>query len=328
MVIEEFAVPSVGPHDVLVRVKACGVCRTDLQIADGLMSSLVDPFPRVLGHEVAGVVEQVGPEVAQLSPGDRVAVYFIVSCGRCQYCLSGDEEVCLSLFSPRIQIFGFTLDGGYAQFVNVPADCVLPLPPELDFVSAAPLICGGLTSYGGLKNADLRPGQRVAVLGIGGLGHLAIPIARSMGAEVIAITSTDSKVETARQLGAHHVVDGGRDVGKRLREIGGADVVLSTTIDPEAIGQVMAGLAPKGTLVLTGLTTDPLPVVPFMQVFRQQRIIGSYAGSRSDLRELFQLAVQNDIRPITEVYQLEEANEVHERLRANQVRFRAVLTPG
>ena len=149
-----------------------------------------------------------------------------------------------------------------------------------------------------------------------------------MGAEVIAITSTEAKVELARQLGAHHVItNGSGNLGQKLLEVGGADVVLSTTIDPEPLSQVIEGILPKGALVLTGVTTDPLPVVPLMLLFRQQRIIGSLLGSRRDMQELLQLAVQNDIRPMTETYPLEEVNTVHDKLRANQVRFRAVLTP-
>lgn len=177
------------------------MCHTDLHIAEGFLAGFgIDPFPLVLGHEVTGVVEQVGADVNHLNTGERVGVYYVFTCGRCRYCLSGQEEACLTLYS-EFPLGGFTLDGGYARYMKVPADYVIPLPEELDFVAAAPLFCGGLTVYGGFKNAELRPGQRAAVLGIGGLGHLAIPIARAMGAEVIAITSTEAKVELARQLG-------------------------------------------------------------------------------------------------------------------------------
>ena len=327
MVIKEVPDPIIGHRDVLIRIRACGVCHTDLLIADGVYKSFgMDPFPYIPGHEPAGVVEQAGAEVTHLKQGDRVGVYALISCGRCRYCLSGEEESCVTLFS-QPQSYGFTMDGGYAQYMAVPADCAISLPPELDFTAAAPLFCAGLTVYPALKNAHLRPGQRAAVLGIGGLGHLAIPIARAMGAEVIAITSTEEKAELSRNLGAHHVISGGDDIGQKLLEMGGADVVLSTIVDPEPIGKVIQGISPGGALVLTGITTDPLPIVPAALAFKQHRIIGSFIGSRRDMQELLQLAVQHDIRPINEVYPLEETNEVHARLRANQVRFRAVLTP-
>ena len=204
IVIKDVPDPSIGARDVLVRVNACGVCHTDLHIADGFLGGFgIDPFPLILGHEVAGVVEQVGSEVTHLSLGDRVGVAYLFSCGRCRYCLSGEEEACLTLYSQpsQMQMGGFTLDGGYAQYMKVPANYAIPLPPGLDFGDAAAFLCGGLTVYAGFKNAQLRAGQRAAVLGIGGLGHLAIPIARAMGAEVIAITSTEAKVELARELG-------------------------------------------------------------------------------------------------------------------------------
>jgi len=325
LVIKDAPDPSVGARDVLVRVKACGVCHSDLHIVDGLMAARgLDPFPLILGHEVTGVVEEVGSEVRHLKRGAPVGVYWIYGCGTCRYCLAGKEQACVA--QPR-SASGVTRPGGYAEYIALPADHALALPEELDFVSAAPFFCAGLTMYSGFKNAGLQPGQRAAVLGIGGLGHLAIPIARAMGAEVIALTSTDDKVELARQLGAHHAIVGTADLGQKLQEAGGADVVLSTTLEPGAIGGVIPSILPQGTLVLTGLSLNPLPLVPALLVADQLRIIGSAVGSRRDMQELLHLAVQHNIRPMTETYPLEEANAVHDRLRANQVRFRAVLTP-
>ncbi len=316
--------PTAGDREVVVRVKACGVCHTDLNIVDGLlMENGIGP-PIILGHEPVGIIEETGREVTHLSAGDRVGVYWMYGCGQCRYCFAGEEQACTAV---PLTASGFTVDGGYAQYTKLPADHAIPVPDGLDFTDAAPLFCAGLTMYRGFKNAGLRPEQRAAVLGIGGLGHLALPIAKAMGAEVIAITSA-GKVDLARKLGAHQVVNGADgDVGQQLLEIGGADVVLSTTLDPQAIEQVMQGILPQGALVLTGITTDPLPIVPATVLMAQLRIVGSLVGSRSDMRELLQLAVRNDIRPITEVYPLEEANAVHDRLRANQVRLRAVLTP-
>ena len=328
MTLKDVPDPSPGPGEVLVRVKAAGVCHTDIHIADNLLAGFgIEPFPVIMGHEIVGVVEQVGDGVSNANPGDRVGLHFILACGNCPYCQTGEEESCPT-FLQGFTALGATADGGYAQYVKAPADRVVHLPEQLDFADAAPFCCAGLTMYGGFKNAGLQPGMRAAVLGIGGLGHLAIPIAKAMGAEVIAITSTESKGELARQLGASQVIAGaGSDSGQKLMEIGGANVVLSTTVDGEAIVPTMQGLLPQGTLVLTGVTLDPIPIVPMMLIAPQHRVIGSILGSIQQLREVLQLAVDHNFRPMTEIFPLEEANAAHDKLRANQVRFRAVLTP-
>jgi alcohol dehydrogenase, propanol-preferring len=326
--IKDVPRPPVGPRDVLVRVHACGVCHTDLHLADGLFQSFgYDPFPLIPGHEIAGVVEEVGAEVQGLAVGTRVGVYWWLSCGGCRYCLAGEEEACLEGLA-RMRATGLTRDGGYAELVCVPAEFALPLPPGLEFTAAAPFCCAGLTVYAGLKNAGLRPGQRAAILGLGGLGHLGVPLARAMGAEVIAVTSTAEKGELARQWGAHHVLTiSGRDWGQRLRELGGAEVIIATTMDFQAIRDALDGLLPQGTLVLASLTGGRLPVDPRTFILPQQRLLGTYLGSRRDLQELWQLAALHHLRPIVETYPLDQVNAVHQRLRTNQVRFRAVLQP-
>jgi alcohol dehydrogenase, propanol-preferring len=327
--IKEVPDPMPEEGEVLIKVCAAGVCHTDLHIADGDLAGFgYNPYPLIMGHEIAGVVEQVGSRVQGIQPGDRVGVQFLLPCGHCPYCRMGEEESCLEYLSTFAGV-GWTINGGYAEYVRVPASRVIPLPPQIDFVDAASLFCAGLTAYAGFKNAALKPGQRVAVLGIGGVGHLAIQIARAMGAEVIAITSTEEKIGLAKQLGAHAVINGAdTSSGKRLMEIGGANVILSTTVAGEDIASTMAGLLPQGTLVLTGATMDVLPIIPMMLMIPQQRVIGSLVGSCQEQRELLQLAVEHDIRPMTETFSLEEVNLAHEKLRSNQVRFRAILTPG
>jgi propanol-preferring alcohol dehydrogenase len=328
LTIKDVPTPTVGDQDVLIRVHACGVCHTDLHIADGLLSSFAkNPFPLIPGHEVAGTVEAVGAGVNHLKPGDRVGAYWWFGCGRCRCCLSGQEQACITSQSD-LRAAGLTLDGGYAEYMKVPAAYAMRLPAELDFVVAAPFFCAGLTMYAALKNSGLRAGQRAVVVGIGGLGHLAIQIAKAFGAEVVAVTSTDEKRELAKQLGAHHVVsatDGG--VGKQLLDLGGGDIVLSTTLDFQAIRDVMRGLSPLGTLVLTGMTPGRLPLDPRTFILGQQRVIGINIGSRQDLHEVLQLAVRHNIQPMVETYSLEEINTVHQRLKKNEVRFRAVVTP-
>jgi D-arabinose 1-dehydrogenase-like Zn-dependent alcohol dehydrogenase len=330
IVIKDVADPSVGANDVLIKVRACGVCHTDLHITEGLLAAFgYDPFPLIMGHEIVGEVEQVGAKVTHLKPGDRVGAYWQFGCGHCPYCLSGKEQTCITnTRAHNIQHAGVTLPGGYAEYFTVGAEYAIPLPDDLDFVDAAPFLCAGLTMYSGFKNAALRPGQRAAILGIGGLGHIAIPIAKAMGAEVIAITSTDSKQATAKELGADHTINAcGAEIGQKLSEMGGADVILSTTLNTESINSVMRGLLPQGTMVLTALTFDPVPIIPVQLLAYEKRIVGSLIGTRQDFQELMKLAVQNNIRPITETYALDDVNAAHERLREGKVRYRAVLTP-
>ena len=320
------AIPKLGHGDALLEVEACGVCHTDLHVADGFFRPFgFDKFPIVLGHEAVGRVVEIGEGVTHLNVGDRAGMYFCFSCGLCRNCLIGKETACATLLTAP-QLAGINVDGGYAEYLRVPAKHLLPIPDQLDAVDAAPFFCGGVTMYGGLKAAGLQPHQRVAILGIGGLGHLGIQIAKAMGAEVIAITSKE-KVGDARELGADAVITRNGDIGAQLMELGGADVILSTTLDTADINKVMQGLRPLGAYVLTGMTMDPLKITPAPFALFQQRVIGSIIGTRADLQELLDLAVRHDIRPKTEVYKLDEANAVHEKLRNQQVRLRAVLTP-
>jgi propanol-preferring alcohol dehydrogenase len=326
LVIRDVPMPEVGRRDALVRMEACGVCHSDLHLADGFFRPLgIDVFPIIPGHEMVGVVEEVGADVKHVKPGDRVGAYFFQTCGLCGNCFGGHETACATLFTAPM-LSGFSIDGGYAEYMAAPAEFLLPLPDEISFEEAAPLFCGGVTAYGGLKSADVRAGQRVAILGVGGIGHLALQIARAMGAEVVAITSP-GKGEWAREQGADIVITGNGDTGAQLRDVGGADVVLSTTVDPHAISSVLQGLRLRGSLVVLGMTADPLSIMPAAFAFGQQRIIGSIIGTRQDQAQLLEMAVRHRIRPLTEAYPLARVNEAHERLRNQKVRLRAVLTP-
>lgn len=324
--IRDVPMPEVGPRDALLRVEACGVCHSDLDLTDGFFQPIgIEVFPIIPGHEVVGMVEEIGAEVRRIRPGDRVGAYFFQSCGHCAECMGGHETACETLFAgPKLH--GFTMDGGYAEYFVTRAENLIPLPEELSFEAAAPMFCGGITVYGAFKQARLRPEQRVAVLGMGGLGHIAVAVASAMGAEVIAVT-TAGKEEIARELGADRVIVRSGDVGEQLREIGGVDVVLSTTVNPEDVSHALQGLRIRGSMVLTGMTADPLAIVPAVFAFAQQRIIGSVIGTRRQQAELLDLAVRKRIRPLVESYPLERVNEVHDRLRTQQVRLRAVLTP-
>jgi alcohol dehydrogenase, propanol-preferring len=326
MVFQNVPMPSVGRRDALIKVEACGVCHTDLHLAEGFFRPLgIDIFPIVPGHEAVGVIEEVGAEVTHLKRGDRVGACFFQTCGLCPHCLDGTETACRTLFdNPRMT--GFSLNGGYAEYMTVPAEFLVAVPDQLSSADAAPMFCAGITMYGALRQARLRADQRVAILGVGGLGHLAIPIAKAMGAEVVAITSA-GKESWATELGADLVIAKDGNIGQQLLAVGGADVILSTTIDPTDIGNAIQGLRMRGSLVLTGMTTEPVSLMPAAFAFAQHRVIGSVIGTRRQQAELLDLAVRHRIRPVTEVYPLREANAVHDRLREQKVRMRAVLQP-
>jgi D-arabinose 1-dehydrogenase-like Zn-dependent alcohol dehydrogenase len=320
--------PTVGPGEVLVAVRAVGICATDLLTASGFFDAFgLHPYPRILGHEIVGVVSEVGQGVCGYAPGDRVGVHWILACGECTSCRQGHEPTC-HRFLTEIRGVGLTTDGGYAQYVKVPHERLVGLPPQLDFATAAPLFCGGLTMYAALRNGGVQAGTRVGIAGIGGLGHLGIAIAAALGAEVVAVTGSDTKREWAHRLGAAHVVVGrGAAAAAGLREIGGVDVLLPTMPSAQPIRTLLGGLRPRGTIVLVGLSSAPLQVSPAALISMEARIVGSAIGSRRQLVELLELAVRGDIRAIVEVFDLADVNDAHERIRDDAIRFRAVLTP-
>lgn len=311
--------PEIGPGDVLVRVHAAGVCATDLM---GIAGTPADAPLRVPGHEITGVIEEVGAEVSDVSVGDRVGAYMMFACGTCEPCTLGEEECC-----ERGALAGITTDGGYGEYVRLPARSAIPLPDDLPFDEAAPFFCAGLTTYAGLLNGGLRSGQRVAIVGIGGLGHLAIPIAKALGAEVVAVTSSPAKHDLARSLGADHVLTGDAEAGTALKALGGAHVVLNTASAVEPVGNLVAGLRPLARVVLAGVGAGPVPIPSGALARNQIGILGSFIGSRQQMVDLLALTQSANIRPTIERYRLDEVASVHDRLRANEIRFRAVMTP-
>jgi propanol-preferring alcohol dehydrogenase len=322
LTVGEQPMPEIGPGDALIRVTAAGICATDMKVIEGGLGADPARLPLIPGHEIVGVVESVGEGVSEVAVGDAVAVHPMFSCGSCEFCLAGEEEACPTGLP---NFAGLSINGGYAEFVRARADHCLPLPEGLAPVEAAPLICAGLTVYSGLKTANLGPGQRVAVIGIGGLGHLAISIAKAMGADVIAVTGSADKAAVARELGAIEVT-GGDEAGAALQALGGAHVVLNTADAAEPLMQVVPGMRPQSTIVMTTPSVgDLLPVPTALMMGLQMRVISSFFGSRQDLRELLDLAMEHNIRPITEVVALDDVNAAHDRLRANQVRYRSVI---
>jgi propanol-preferring alcohol dehydrogenase len=324
--IEELLVPTAREHQVLIRVEASGVCHTDLHAANGDWP--VKPhLPFIPGHEGVGRVTAVGPQVADLRVGDRVGVPWLRSaCGQCEWCMTGWETLC-----PAAQYGGYTVDGSYAEYVAADARYVARIPDGLTAIEAAPVLCAGVTTYKGLKETDVRPGDWVAVLGAGGLGHMAIQYAVAMGLNVAVADIAEDKLDLARELGAKLTVNSAAadPVLTIEREIGGAHGVLVTAPSMTAIRQGVGMTRRKGTCVLVGLPPGDLPLPVFDVVLKRITVRGSLVGTRADMREALALAATHRITAHSETFALEDINAVFDRMRAGALHGRAVLSlPG
>lgn len=306
--IQERAVPTPGPGQVLVRIEACGLCHTDIHAAHGDWP--VKPVPPfVPGHEGVGIVTELGPGVTNRHVGDRVAIAWLGhACGHCDHCVSGWETLC-----EEQQNSGYSVDGAFAEYAVADATYVVPVPDEVSSFDAAPLTCAGVTTYKAIKVAHITPGERVAVFGIGGLGHLAVQYARLVGAEVIAVDITEAKLDLARELGADHVVNAATgDPVKAIAELGGADVAVVLAVTPAAFEQAFASLRRGGRLVCVALPPEsegPMHLPIFETVLKGISVIGSIVGTREDLAEVFRLHALGRTRVIAESRKLDEVNE-------------------
>ena len=320
LVVEDVDDPQPGPGEILIKVKACGVCHTDLHLAAGEWR--LPKLPLIMGHEAVGTVEAVGAGVTSFKAGDRAGVPWIYStCGACEYCTSEREPLC-----PSIAVTGFMVDGGYAEYVKAAASHAIAVPPELDFVDAAPLYCAGLTPYRALKASGARVGETVAVWGVGGLGHYAVQIARACGARVVAVDIQSSKLDLARELGADVTVDASREKPEdAIRALGGAHVVLNLAPTAQAIAQGFAAVRRGGTLVLVGLPPGDFTLPILGTVAKGIRILTSGVGTRQDLREVLALAAAGRIKTVAETCRLDEINDVFDRMRAGRIRGRVVV---
>jgi propanol-preferring alcohol dehydrogenase len=316
--------PSPGPDEVLIRMKGCGVCHSDLHLVDGDWADWGTPLPIIPGHEVTGVVESAGDQVSILKAGDRVGVPWMqYACGECSACRSGAEMLCTAQKST-----GVNVHGGYAEWVKAPAAFTHRIPEELDLVTAAPLLCAGITMFSPLRRAGNLSGKTVAVAGIGGLGHLGVRMAAAMGAHVVAITRGEGKKEMAHKLGAREVIDTGKEkAGKQLARMGGADLILLTGISAKLFEECIAGLGPNGTLVVLAAIAEPAKVIPAALLFGQKKIAGSIIGTRDDMDAMLRFAADHGIAATVERHPLAKVNDVLDRLRKGEVRLRAVLTP-
>ncbi|MFF3093713.1 alcohol dehydrogenase catalytic domain-containing protein [Streptomyces cyaneofuscatus] len=323
--VQEVPTPTAEPGQVLVKVHASGMCFTDVWATTGYGG---DIYPQTPGHEVVGEVVEVGAGVHTRQVGDRVGTTWVQSaCGRCDYCrenrpLTGQT----AMNCPGARTTGFSTQGGHAEYIAITAGGTVLLPDGLAYEDAAPMMCAGYTTWSGLRDASPQPHEKVAVVGIGGLGHVALQLARASGFETIAITHSPDKHELAAQLGADHVVANGEE----LRDLGGTDVLLITTNAFDAAEEAMTGLRPDGRVVLSGLDfTRPFSIssegVPFHMM--RQQVIGSTHGGQHYLAEVLDLAAKGKVKPITETFPLDRATDAYDRLSSGKMRFRGVLTP-
>jgi propanol-preferring alcohol dehydrogenase len=326
LTIEEAVRPKSGEQDVLIQVEACGICHSDLHVADGDWPQIVPitKIPLILGHEIAGRVVEKGASVKDLGIGDRVGVPWVHwTCGECEFCREGNENLCA-----KQQITGVTVDGGYAEFVKAPASHALKIPEGLSCVDAAPLFCAGVTVYRALRQANIQPGQRLAVFGVGGLGHLAVQIGQGLGAAVTAIDVSDEKLLQARRLGASATLNAEAvNVVKELRRAGGVHAALVTSAAKAAYDTAFPCVRPTGMLLVVGLPSESLCFPPILMAATEVRIQASSVGTRQDLREVLAMGAAGKVRCQTATRPLEQVNEALEQLRRGRVSGRMVIVP-
>lgn len=319
--IEERDCPSPGRGEVLIRIHACGVCHGDLMLQQGLFPFA--RYPLVPGHEIAGVIEAVGEGVSELKPGARVGLSALFSsCGYCKQCFDSDEFLC-----SQMEFTGITKDGGYQEMMLAPATYVAPLPDTLDLTEAAPLMCAGLTVFSGLRHAGFEPGDKVAVIGLGGLGHLGVLFARAMGGRVAVLSTSADKEDEARELGAERFINlKTESPSEALRAWeGGADIILATPPAAEPMMAAFPGLALNGTMVVLGAPPNDVAINPMDLIMGRRRLMGSPAGSRKDLQDTLEFAATHDVRPKVTRMPLEDAGKALTEMHEGRVHGRIVL---
>jgi D-arabinose 1-dehydrogenase-like Zn-dependent alcohol dehydrogenase len=318
--IVEREIPDPTPGTVRIRVQACGICHSDSMTKDGLSPAL--QYPRVPGHEVVGVIDAVGRDAGEWKAPQRVGVGWHGGyCGVCEPCRRGEFFACRTG-----RVTGITHDGGYAEYMIAPANSVARVPEGLSPAEAAPLMCAGVTTFNALRNSGARGGDLVAILGLGGLGHLGVQYAAKMGFRTVAIAREKDKEPLARQLGAWHYIDSQtQDPAAELQQLGGASVVLATVANSEAMRAVIGGLAINGTFMIAGVP-ESLEVSPWWLVQGKRSVKGWYSGIAVDSQDALRFSVLTGVRSMNEVVPLEKVNEGYERMISGKARFRVVLT--
>ena len=324
LVVKRVPKPVPGAHEILVRVETTGLCHTDIHAAHGDWPVKPRP-PFIPGHEGIGIVEEVAPDVDDVAIGDRVAMPWLgYACGRCDYCVSGWETLCLQQRNT-----GYSIDGGFAEYVKADGRYVVKVPDGVDPVDAAPLTCAGVTTYKAIKVAGTRPSDLVAIFGVGGLGHLALQYARIAGGRVIAIDLHDEKLALAKDLGAEFTVNAAReDPVEAIQHLGGADQAIALAVAPAAFQQAYGSLRRGGTLVFVALPPENTVELPiFETVLNGITVVGSIVGTRVDLREVFELHAAGLTKVVSEVRPLESVNESIAEVEAGSVPARIVFIP-
>jgi D-arabinose 1-dehydrogenase-like Zn-dependent alcohol dehydrogenase len=319
----EREIPEPGAGQVRIKVQACGVCHSDSLTRQGLFPGI--RYPRVPGHEVVGIIDQVGEGVPNWKSGQRVGVgWYGGHCGHCPSCRRGDFVTCANA-----QIPGISYDGGYADYMVAPFEALATVPDELQAADAAPLLCAGITTFNALRNSGARAGDTVAILGIGGLGHLGVQFAARMGCRTVAIARGAEKGPLAQQLGAHVYLDSTKqDVAAALGKMGGARVILSTVTDSKTMSSVLGGLGIGGKLIVLGVSHEPIEVSPLLLISGRRSIQGWPSGTSPDSEDTLKFSALADIRPMIETMPLERAAEAYDRMMSGKARFRMVITMG
>jgi D-arabinose 1-dehydrogenase-like Zn-dependent alcohol dehydrogenase len=319
--VVERPIPEPGRGQVRIKVEACGICYSDALVKEGHWPGI--QYPRVPGHEIAGRVDAIGPDVKLWKPGQRVGVgWHGGHCFVCDACRRGDFMLCESE-----EITAITFDGGYSEYMVVPAEAVAAMPDDLPAAEAAPLLCAGITVFNSLRNSGARAGDTVAVQGIGGLGHLGIQYSRQMGFRTIAVGRGKDKQALARKLGAHEYVDtNAGSPAEALQKLGGARVILATAPDSKSISALMDGVAGNGKLLVVGAGMESLTVTPLQIIGRRRAIQGWPSGTAKDSEDTLRFSSLTGVRPMIERYPLEKAAEAYDQMISGRARFRVVLT--
>ena len=321
--IVEREIPQPGPGSVRVKVQACGICHSDSFTKEATWPGL--QLPRAPGHEIAGVIDAIGPNVLGWTVGQRVGVgWHGGHCGHCDSCRRGDFLTC-----PELQVPGISYDGGYQEYMIAPAVALASIPDELSPVEAAPLMCAGITTYNPLRNSGARPGDLVAILGIGGLGHLGVQYATKMGFKTVAIARGNDKEALARKLGAVHYIDSKtQDPAAELTKLGGAKAILATVTSGSAMAAVLGGLGVNGRLIVLGAAFDPLPVSPLLLIGARRSVAGWPSGTSIEIQDAMAFSALTGVRSMNEVFPFDRVAEAYDLMMSGKARFRAVITTG
>ncbi len=319
--VVERDIPEPQPGQVRIKVEACGICHSDMFVKEGHWPGL--QYPRIPGHEVAGRIDAVGPGVTQWKTGQRVGVgWHGGHCGQCDACRRGDFVLCR--FG---KVCGISYDGGWADYVAVPAEAVAALPEDLPADQAAPLMCAGITTFNSLRNSGARAGDVVAVQGVGGLGHLAIQYAAKLGCVTVAVARGKDREPLAKKLGARHYLDAAAtNPAEELLKLGGARVIVATAPDGKAIGSMVEGLGTNGKLLILAAPGEPVMVNAVTLIMRRASVQGWPSGTAKDSEETLRFSATAGVQPMIERYPLDRAKEAYQQMMNGKVRFRAVLT--